>query len=409
MLVEIITIGDEILIGQITDTNSTWMAAQLTKQGFEVVAISSVADQKDSITKAIDIAFSRADILLLTGGIGPTKDDITKNTLCSYFNTDLIFDEAVLQNINEIFWRRKYTLNELTRSQAMVPRGSTVIQNRAGTAPIIWFEKNDKILVSMPGVPSEMKTAMRNDILPKLVNQFNVDNYMCTTLSVSGITESDLAIKLNDFENKLPDYTNLAYLPAYGIIRLRLSLRNRRNGDNLNELTNELKQLVKPFLIDDEDRPIEMLLGILLNEKKLTISTAESCTGGRVSQRITKIAGASNYYKGSIVSYSNEAKINLLGVNSQTLDKHGAVSKQVVEQMAISCCKQLNTDCSIAISGIAGPSGGTDDKPVGTTWICTKYGDKILTKLYQFVSAREINIERATNAGILQIIGMIRE
>ena len=201
----------------------------------------------------------------------------------------------------------------------------------------------------------------------------------------------------------------MAYLPAYGIIRLRLSLRNRRNGDNLNELTNELKQLVKPFLIDDEDRPIEMLLGILLNEKKLTISTAESCTGGRVSQRITKIAGASNYYKGSIVSYSNEAKINLLGVNSQTLDKHGAVSKQVVEQMAISCCKQLNTDCSIAISGIAGPSGGTDDKPVGTTWICTKYGDKILTKLYQFVSAREINIERATNAGILQIIGMIRE
>ncbi|NLX81836.1 MAG: competence/damage-inducible protein A, partial [Proteiniphilum sp.] len=252
MLVEIITIGDEILIGQITDTNSTWMAAQLTKLGFEVVAISSVADQKDSITKAIDIAFSRADILLLTGGIGPTKDDITKNTLCSYFNTDLIFDEAVLQNINEIFWRRKYTLNELTRSQAMVPRGSTVIQNRAGTAPIIWFEKNDKILVSMPGVPSEMKTAMSNDILPKLVNQFNVDNYLSTTLSVSGITESDLAIRLNDFENRLPYYTNLAYLPAYGIIRLRLSLRNRRSGDNLNELTNELKQLVKPFLIDDE-------------------------------------------------------------------------------------------------------------------------------------------------------------
>lgn len=408
MRIEIITIGDEILIGQIIDTNSAWMATELTKVGFEIVAISSVADQKQSIINALDIAFKRSDVLLLTGGIGPTKDDITKKTICDYFNTELIFDESVLDNINIILSQRKYSINELTRSQAYVPKNSTVIQNSTGTAPILLFEKDNKVLVSMPGVPSEMKTAMSNDIIPMLTKRFIVDNYHSTTLSVSGITESDLAIKLNNFEEKLPFDANLAYLPAYGIIRLRLSVRNNINGNNLTNQVNELKQLIAPYLIDDVDRKIEVLLSKLLIEKKLTISTAESCTGGRIASRITKIEGASNYYMGSIVSYSNQAKTNILGVNPIDIETHGSVSSQVVKQMADGCIKTLKTNCTIAISGIAGPDGGSDDKPVGTTWISTRYNDKEITRLYQFGNNRSINIERAANAGILQMIEMIR-
>lgn len=408
MRIEIITIGDEILIGQIIDTNSAWMAAELTKVGFEIVAISSVADQKQSIVNALDIAFKRSDVILLTGGIGPTKDDITKKTICDYFNTELIFDESVLENINKILSQRKYSLNELTRSQAYVPKNSTVIQNSTGTAPILLLEKDNKVLVSMPGVPSEMKTAMSNDIIPMLTKKFIVDNYHSTTLSVSGITESDLAIKLNNFEKELPYGTNLAYLPAFGIIRLRLSVRNNINGNTLANKVNELKQLVAPYLIDDVDRKIEVLLSKILIEKKLTISTAESCTGGRIASRITKIEGASNYYMGSIVSYSNQAKTNILGVNPIDIETHGAVSSQVVKQMADGCLKTLNTNCAIAISGIAGPDGGSDDKPVGTTWISTRYNDKEITRLYQFGNNRSINIERAANAGILQMIEMIR-
>lgn len=408
MRIEIITIGDEILIGQITDTNSAWIAAELAKVGFETVAISTVADKKDSIIEALDIALNRADVLLLTGGIGPTKDDITKNTLCEYFDTDLVFDESVLENINQILIRRKYTLNELTKSQAMVPRGCTVIQNKTGTAPITWFNKGGKVLVSMPGVPTEMKTAMSDDIIPRLVKHFEVDNYQSTTLLVFGITESELAMKLNDFEEQLPDDTYLAYLPSFGIIRLRLSMRSKSNGKNLFELTHSLKKIVEPFLIDDVDRTIEELLGIILNDKKLTISTAESCTGGNISHRITRIAGASNYFKGSVVSYSNDIKINILGVDSLDIEQFGAVSSQVVEQMSVGCAKVLESDCVIAVSGISGPDGGTTDKPVGTTWICTKYRDKVLTNKYQFGSSREVNIERASNLGILQMIGMLK-
>lgn len=407
MKIEIITIGDEILIGQILDTNSTWMASELTKPGFDIVAITSIGDSSQSITNAIDTAFNRANIVLMTGGIGPTKDDITKVTLCSYFNTHMVFDESVMHNIEKIFAIKKFNINELTRNQAFVPNDSRVIQNTVGTAPLLWFEKENKVLVSMPGVPFEMKNAMSNEIIPQLIKHFRVDNYQSITISVSGITESALAMKLEVFENNLPSYASLAYLPSYGLIRLRLSIRSSANGANLTLLADDLKQLVNDYLIDDIDRPIEELLGTILKEKGLSLATAESCTGGNISHRITEISGSSIYFRGGVVSYANEVKENILGVSPSTLYTYGAVSAQVAEQMAQGVANILNTDCAIAVTGIAGPNGGSAEKPVGTTYISTKLGDNITTVKYQFGTSRQENINRATNMAILQLIKML--
>ncbi len=409
MKIEIITIGDEILIGQITDTNSSWMAAELTRLGFEIVAITSVADQKADIINALDVAFGRADTLLLTGGIGPTKDDITKNTLCEYFNTHLIYNNSVLENITAIFAHRNVELNELTKNQALVPESATVIQNKVGTAPLLWFNNGSKVLVSMPGVPFEMKHAMTNEIMPRLSSLSNSDSFESNTLLVSYITESALAQLLDEFEGSLPPNTTLAYLPSYGMIRLRLSIRNSTNGANLEKLTEQLKALVQPYLLDDTDRPLESLLASLLKEKSLTLSTAESCTGGNIAHLITRHPGASEYYLGSVVSYSNDAKHNILGVSQDTLHRHGAVSQEVVEEMAAGSIRQFRTNCAIAVSGIAGPDGGTPQKPVGTTWICTYYDGKILSEQYSFGHSRIGNIERATNIALRQMIQLLRE
>ena len=409
MKIEIITIGDEILIGQITDTNSSWMAAELTRLGFEIVAITSVADQKADIINALDVAFGRADTLLLTGGIGPTKDDITKNTLCEYFNTHLIYNNSVLENITAIFAHRNVELNELTKNQAFVPESATVIQNKVGTAPLLWFNDGSKVLVSMSGVPFEMKHAMTNEIMPRLSSLSNSDSFESNTLLVSYITESALAQLLHEFEESLPPNTTLAYLPSYGMIRLRLSIRNSTNGANLEKLTAQLKTLLQPYLLDDTDRPLESLLASLLKEKGLTLSTAESCTGGNIAHLITRHPGASEYYLGSVVSYSNEAKHNILGVSQDILHRHGAVSQEVVEEMVAGSIRQFHTNCAIAVSGIAGPDGGTPQKPVGTTWICTYYDGKILSQQYSFGSSRIENIKRATNIALRQMIQLLRE
>ncbi|MDO5664636.1 MAG: competence/damage-inducible protein A [Bacteroidia bacterium] len=407
MKIEIIPVGNEILIGQIIDTNSAWMAAQLTKAGFEIIAITTVGDCTKDICQALDTAFSRADVVLMTGGVGPTKDDITKTTLCNYFNTDLVFDDSVLENINRIFAHKNYALNELTRNQAFVPKNCTVIQNIVGTAPVLWFEQNNKVLVSMPGVPFEMKTVMSDEIIPRLRKQFQSIDYLKSSLLISGITESALAIRLSDFEEQLSQKFSLAYLPSYGLIRLRLSAWGAENAPEMEARKEQLKQLVKDVLIDESDKPLETILGEKLRSKKLSISTAESCTGGNIAHQITLISGASNYFKGSIVSYANQVKSDILNIDSEIIDKYGAVSREVVEQMAQSVSKKLKTDCSIAVSGIAGPDGGTPDKPVGTVWICTKVKDKILTQKYQFGTSREENINRTTNMALLQLIKML--
>lgn len=407
MKVEIITIGDEILIGQIVDTNSAWMAAALTRSGFEVTHIHSIGDSAQNIIDAIDLGFSRSDVLLLTGGIGPTNDDITKNTLCHYFNTKLIFSDEVLENIMHILTHRNIQLNELTRNQALVPEGCTVIQNKAGTAPILWFQKEGKALVSMPGVPFEMRTAMTDEILPRLKSQFRMEDYFKQSFLVSGITESALAIRLSGFEEGLSDGISLAYLPSFGLIKLRLFTRNADSADVLRKQADKLRGLIGDLLISENEKPLEELLGESLQMKNLTISTAESCTGGLIAHKITSIAGASTYFPGSIVSYSNEIKEQVLGVNKNDLETPGAVSEEVVVQMAWNCAELFKTDCAIAVSGIAGPTGSTDDKPVGTVWICTYYRGKSIAKKYNVGNSRRENIERSASMGILQMLRMI--
>ncbi len=390
MKIEIITVGDEILIGQIIDTNSAWMAAELTREGFEIVAITTVGDQAQNIIRALDTAFSRADVLLMTGGIGPTKDDITKKTLCNYFNTDLIFDESVFQNINRLFAHKNYKLNELTKNQAFVPKDCTVIQNKAGTAPLLWFEQKGKILVSMPGVPFEMKVAITGEIIPRLRKQFLSIDYLKSSFLVSGITESALAILLEDFEAKLPGNFSLAYLPSYGLIRLRLSAWGKENLSEMEFQEGRLRETLHEVLVADGDQPLEALLGEALRSNNLTVSTAESCTGGSIAHRITLVSGASAYYKGSVISYDNTVKTSILGVDSKSIETYGAVSREVVEQMAQNVSEKLKTDCSIAVSGIAGPDGGTLQK-------------------YQFGTSREENINRTTNMAILQMIKMLKK
>lgn len=407
MKIEIITIGDELLIGQIVNTNSAWMAGELTKLGFEVIAVTSVGDDAQMIENVLDIAFGRADILLLSGGLGPTKDDITKRTLCRYFHTRLVFKEEVINTIRTVFSHKDFDLNELTRSQAFVPENCIVIPNKVGTAPILWFERNHKILVAMPGVPFEMKTAMTEDIIPRLQKRFHTEPYLKRSFLVAGIPESALAMKLSDFEKELPEGLSLAYLPSFGMIRLRLSARGKKYEQAIDRQAEKLIRLLDNLLVAETDATLEELLGNVLREKHLTVSTAESCTGGYIAHRITSIAGASDYFTGSIIAYSNEIKKNLLHVDSTVLTSYGAVSQPVVEQMAVNVSSLMQTDCSIAVSGIAGPAGGTKEKPVGTVWICTHYKGKILSKLYHTGNNREENISRTAHMGMLQLLKMI--
>ncbi len=407
MRVEIISIGDELLIGQVVNSNAVWMGRELTQRGFIIVAVTTVGDRSYDIIRAIDIAFERADIVLLTGGVGPTTDDITKHTLCRYFHTDLEFNDEVLQNIESIFLKRNIKLNQLTRNQAFVPVNATVIQNKVGTAPILCFNKEKKVLISMPGVPFEMKATMRDDIIPRLQVQFHPERYLKRSYLVSGITESALATRLATFETLLPAGFSLAYLPSFGFIQLRLSAWGESREPEMKQLGHKLKQLLGNEFVAKSDQTLEVLLGEKLRKQQLTVSTAESCTGGYIAHRITTVPGASDYFEGSIVSYDNRIKEELLQVDKQTIDIEGVVSREVVEQMAVHVAHILKTNCSIAVSGIMGPEGGTLEKPVGTVWICTRHNDKLLSVAYRVGSSREENIERTANLAILQLIRML--
>ncbi|HLP05307.1 MAG TPA: competence/damage-inducible protein A [Paludibacter sp.] len=405
--VEIITIGDEILIGQIVDTNSPWMATKLNQAGFEVVQITSVRDDKAHITDTLDLALSRADIVLFTGGIGPTNDDITKQTLCEYFNTRLVFDDSVLRNIERLFSTRpNFTMNELTRSQAMVPEVCTVIQNTVGTAPVTWFEKDKKVVVSMPGVPYEMKTAMNGEIIPRLKQFFKTPVIVHKTVQVYGYPESALALKIADWENQLPDFIKLAYLPNSGIVKLRLSgiMYDTLALDfAINQQVGKLTQLLGNSIISYEDIPLEELVGFILRSEGKTLSAAESCTGGNIAHVLTSIPGSSAFFEGSVVAYSNEIKKRVLNVSSDSLRLHGAVSREVVEQMAINVRQLMKTDYAVATSGIAGPTGGSEDKPVGTVWIAACSGDTIVSREFRFGSMRDQNIIRSTQAALIML------
>ena len=404
MNIEIITIGDELLIGQVVDTNSAWMSRMMSAEGFDVVYITSIKDHKDAIYTAIEDGFGRADILLVTGGNGPTKDDITKNTLCEYFNDQLVFDDEVLENIETLFKEKNIALNELTRNQAFVPENSTVIQNRVGTAPVLWFEKNGKILVSMPGVPFEMRWAMKEEIITRLTKRFQTKTFLKHVYYTQGISESALAMHLNDFEEQLPDGFGLAYLPGGGIIRLRLSVKGDEYTNEMEKQANNLKNLLGNYLLAESEDTLQQLLGNTLKDRSMTISLAESCSGGYIAHLLTSVPGSSAYFEGGIVSYANSAKINLLNVKQSTLDAHGVVSQEVVEEMAHGALKAFDTDCAISVSGIAGPDGGTEEKPVGTVWICTICKDSVVSKQYMFGKSRENNIRRSATMAIVQML-----
>ena len=410
-MIEIITIGDEILIGQIVDTNSAWMAVELNKAGFQLAQITSVHDEADHIKKALDEALLRADVVLMTGGLGPTKDDITKQTLCEYFGTKLVFNPDVLENIQQIYHTRQSVMNELTKSQAMVPENCTVIQNRAGSAPITWFEKEGKVIVSMPGVPLEMKKVMSEEIIPRLQKYFKTPAIIHKTVQVYGIPESQLALRLTEWENALPEYLHLAYLPNFGIVKLRLSGAGQdeyKLEEAINQQIETLKSILGESIFAYEDKPVEKIIYEKLKSSGLTVSTAESCTGGNIAHRLTLIPGISDCFKGTVVAYHNELKINMLGVSAQDIEQYGAVSSQVATQMAEGARKVMQTDLAVATTGIAGPTGGTDEKPVGTIWISVSSPERTITRSFNFGQfARENFIERSTMAALMMLNEMI--
>jgi nicotinamide-nucleotide amidase len=402
MRAEIITIGDEILIGQIVDTNSAWMAQQLNLNGIHVHQISSVSDNRDHILQALSEAEARADVILITGGLGPTKDDITKKTLCDYFETDLVLNELVLDDVTKIFASFNRSVTDINKKQAEVPRMCEVIRNYRGTAPGMVIYRNNKMFVSMPGVPHEMKAMVSEQVIPLIQSKFALPFIFHKTVLTQGIGESVLAEKIELWENDLADKNiKLAYLPSMGAVRLRLSTSGSDFEELVENIDTEIEKLVPQIsefiygyeIYGSEQKNIAELLIDKLKAKQMTIATAESCTGGFIASQITAIAGSSTVYKGSVVAYDNAIKENFLDVPADLIKEKGAVSIEVVEQMAKAICKQFKTDCSIAVSGIAGPDGGTTDKPIGTICIAIKINDKVYSKQHHFFKVRQRNIE----------------
>lgn len=411
MNVEIIVIGDELLIGQVTDTNSGWIARELNHIGWEVTEITTVRDRSREITDALNSSFGRVDVVLMTGGLGPTKDDITKQTLCDYFGGKLVFDESVFANVEAIFRRRKLTMNDSTRNQAYVPNVCTVIQNSVGTAPVMWFERNGKVLVSMPGVPTEMKTVMKEAVISRLREYFqDHSSILHRTCLVKDFTESRLSETLSDFEAQLPACIKLAYLPTPGVIRLRLTARGDEESYLQKIIDDEffkLRTILGSHLFCGSDTTLAGALGSILTERGETLATAESCTGGNIAHEITRVAGSSVYFKGSVVAYSNEVKARVLNVSSETLSGFGAVSRETVLQMVSGVQRLLSSDCAIATSGIAGPGGGSVEKPVGTVWIAVRYGERSEAECFCFEGDREQVIVRATQSALLMLIQLM--
>jgi nicotinamide-nucleotide amidase len=403
MKAEIITIGDEILIGQIIDTNSSWLGQELSKIGAAVVHRTSVSDNRNAIINALTLAKQRADIIIMTGGLGPTKDDITKYTLAEYFGTELILNDEVLEWVKKIFANRSLPMLDTNIHQAMVPANCEVLFNRSGTAPGMWFDVDGKIFISMPGVPFEMKVIFEEQCISRLKKRFDFPIIIHRTILTCSIGESFLAKKIETLENDLPPHIKLAYLPNIGQVRLRFS------GHHTNETTLKaeidaivanLYEIVGDYIFGEETDTLEKNVGLLLKGKEKTLATAESCTGGYIAHLITSVPGSSAYYFGSIISYANQIKINELGVNPETLKTVGAVSEDCVKQMADGVRIKFNTDYAIATSGIAGPDGGTDLKPVGTVWIAVSSKDKTIAKQFSMGDNRERTIQRTAIQGL---------
>lgn len=406
MKASILTIGDEILIGQVIDTNSQWIASMLNLEGIVVNEMLSIGDNKEQIIKSLDELLLFSDLIFITGGLGPTNDDITKEVLTEYFKTQLVFNEIVYENMEVYLKKSNTVINKNNYNQALVPASSKIFINKYGTAPGMMFESGDKYVFSLPGVPVEMKYIFEYEIIPFLKKTFIKSRIIHKTLLVVDLPESMLAEKISDWENSLPGYIKLAYLPNYGYIRLRLSVYSADEGRYkiINKKIGELKRIIPQNIIAEEDTSLEKLLGKILKRNDKTVSTAESCTGGKIASMLTSVPGSSAYFEGSIVSYSNSIKTSVLKVNKNDIEKYGAVSQQVVEQMAIRAIKLLGTDYSIATSGIAGPDGGSDEKPVGTVWIAVASKEDVISTEFHFRSNRENNILRAAHMGMIMLI-----
>lgn len=400
---EIITIGDEILIGQTIDTNSAWIGDRMSMIGIPVKRIISVSDNPVEIGSALTDSLLRADVVLITGGLGPTNDDRTKLTLAKFFNSELIEDKAVLEDILQLIKVLNVPVTAINRAQAMVPHNCRVLRNPQGTAPGMWWEKDGTVVVSMPGVPYEMKAIMENSVLQLLASKFKTPAILHKTIMTTGVSESKLALMLEEWEKELPANFSLAYLPSPGMVKVRIS----GSGDirteleiEMTRLTRSLVAIVRDFHFGFDDISLEEIVGKMLSKHHLTFATAESCTGGNIAHLITRIPGSSGYYKGSVVAYANEIKTKLLNVPELMLNEQGAVSRIVVEQMAKGCLKNFGTDFSVATSGIAGPDGGTIAKPVGTTWIAVASHNGVYSQCFHFGEHRERNVLKASLAAL---------
>jgi len=403
MKAAIITIGDELLIGQTVDTNSAWMGAELSRSGFDVYRITSVHDRREDILNILNEAQGKTDVVLITGGLGPTSDDITKPTLCEFFNTRLVVNTEVFSLIEGMMQRRNFSMNENNRRQAEVPESCKVLKNAVGTAPGMWFEKDGTIFISMPGVPHEMKYIMTEHVLPELNRRFTSQVIIHRNIMTYGTFEAKLAEILTEFEDGLPGNIKLAYLPASGVIKLRLTATGTDReslSDKINVQVAKLYKIIPEFIYGENEESLEAVIGKLLKEKNKTVCTAESCTGGEIAHLITSIPGSSAYYSGSVVAYANSIKVRLLGVRENHIETDGAVSETVVREMAEGAKRLFNTDFALAVSGIAGPDGGTETKPVGTLWIAVSSSKGTVTEKRVFGIDRGTNIKRFSLAAL---------
>lgn len=390
----IITIGDEILMGQILDTNSQYIARRLTEIGVEVIEELSIPDKRDEIYDSVDYALQEADLILVTGGLGPTKDDVTKKVLAEYFGSHLVFNPQVMEWLEELLRNRNLPMNENNKSQAYLPDNCRVLRNFKGTASGMWFERGWKSLISMPGVPFEMEHLMDKYVIPDLKARYPHLQLEYRMLKVYDVPESQLAQHLENWEDALKDGIKLAYLPSPGMVRLRVTAKGEA-VKHLDETYESLKKELAGMRYTEGEDALEKQFGQILRKKGVTVATAESCTGGEIARMITSVPGSSAYYKGSVVSYANEVKINVLGVNAGDIEREGAVSETVVLQMAEGVKKLMGTDYAVSTSGVAGPDGGTADKPVGTVWIGVATPQGSFAKKFVFSFTRERNIAKA--------------
>lgn len=401
MKATIVTIGDEILIGQIIDTNSGFIAKSLDKIGVEINEMISISDDKQHILDIFEKLQNKVDLVIITGGLGPTKDDVTKKTFCDYFEDELVVDQAVLRHVTQLiegFYKR--TITQINKDQALVPSRCTVLHNQVGTAPGMWMKKENTVFVSLPGVPFEMKYLVENEIIPKVVKEYDRPYIIHKTILTYGQGESMVAERIEDWENSLPEFIKLAYLPAPGSVRLRLSARgtNKEVLENaLESYVASLNAIINDIIVGfDEDETIEVFVGKMLTKQQKTIATAESCTGGIIAARLSSVAGASSYFKGSVVSYATETKINVLGVSEKLINEHSVVSAEVAKAMAENVKRLLNTDYALATTGNAGPTKGDEKAELGSVFIALATPNEVVVEEFNFGQPREKVIDRAT-------------